>query len=112
MSNFISVCGINCEECDARIATEKDDNNLREQVAKKWRTEYNAQHITAEMINCTGCRIEGVKFGHCENCQIRKCAHEKGFSTCGECSELEKCETVDFVLKNVPNALANLKSIS
>jgi hypothetical protein len=44
-------------------------------------------------------------------CQIRNCAETKGFSTCGECNDLETCEIISGVLKAVPEALSNLKSL-
>ena len=111
MKKLISCCGLNCATCDARIATINNDNALREATAKKWRVEYHAEGITAEMINCTGCQAEGVKIGHWADCGIRICANTKGYSTCGECAELESCATVAFVLKAVPDALDNLKSL-
>ena len=46
----------------------------------------------------------------CEHmCEIRKCALEKGVSTCGDCSEIETCPTVGGILKNNLSALENLK---
>ena len=111
MKSLIACCGIDCETCDARIATAANDNNLREETAKKWREMFNAPDITADLINCTGCRTEGAKFTQCNVCEIRKCATEKGFNTCGDCGELEICQTVGFVLQYVPEAKANLTGI-
>jgi hypothetical protein len=108
MKQLIACCGIDCENCDARIATIANDDALREETAKKWSTMYESPEITAETINCTGCRAEGVKIGHWKDCEIRKCAQKKGFSTCGECGELDTCETVGFVLQHVPGAKENL----
>ena len=108
MKLLIARCGIDCENCDARIATITNDNNLREETAKKWREMFNAPDIAVESINCTGCRVDGVKFGHCTACEIRNCAEKKGFDTCGECEELETCQIVGFVLQNVPGAKDNL----
>jgi hypothetical protein len=65
-----------------------------------------------DMINCTGCREEGVKFSHCSECEIRKCSRSKGFKTCGDCSELENCAIVGNILQFVPDALTNLRSIN
>ena len=107
MGKVIACCGLDCATCDARIATLADDNELRAQTAEKWRVQYNAG-ITTEMINCTGCREEGVKFGHCSQCEIRKCADSKGYQTCGECEKLENCPTVQMVHQYVPDALGNL----
>lgn len=112
MNNLIACCGLNCETCDARIATINNDDALRETTAKKWQEEYGAKHITAELINCTGCRSEGVKFAHCNTCEIRKCVQSKGFETCGNCSEMADCKIVEFVHKAVPEAIENLKKLN
>lgn len=60
MNKLIGCCGLDCEKCDARIATIANDNALREKTAALW-TKLNGVMITPEMINCTGCRIEGAK---------------------------------------------------
>jgi hypothetical protein len=108
MKPLIACCGIDCENCNARIATLNNDNELREQTAKLWGEMYQAPHINAASINCMGCRSEGPVFDYCIVCEIRKCATAKGFATCGECSELDTCESVGYVILNVPEAKANL----
>jgi hypothetical protein len=112
MEKLIACCGLNCATCDARIATVANDNELRDQTAEKWKVQYNAQDISPEMINCTGCREDGVKFGHCEQCEIRNCVILKNFQTCADCDKLENCALVGNVLKYVPEALENLKSLN
>lgn len=57
MKQLIACCGLDCESCDARIATVNNDNQLREETARKWSVLNNAP-ITSEMINCLGCRTE------------------------------------------------------
>ena len=109
MKKFIAYCGLDCEACEARLATIKNDNDLRTEVAKKW-TELNGVEITAEMINCTGCRLEGVKTPFCDSlCPIRQCGMAKGFETCGDCSEMERCKKIGMIIKNNPNVLCNLR---
>ena len=67
--------------------------------------------ITAEMINCTGCRIDGVKTPYCQSlCPIRQCAMGKEIETCGKCSELESCEKIGAIISNNPSALEKLKN--
>ena len=61
MKSLIACCGIDCEKCEARIATIKNDCELKKKVAKKWSALNNISAITAEHINCMGCRTEGVK---------------------------------------------------
>ncbi len=108
MKQLIACCGIDCEKCDARIATLTNDNALREETARKWNEMNNITDITAESINCLGCRTDGVKCGYCAMCEIRACAMRWGFETCGRCIELDSCPTVAPVLENDPEARNNL----
>jgi len=112
MEKLISCCGLNCAGCEARIATMKNDDNLRKATAEKWRTAYNAPGLSPEMINCTGCREEGAKFNHCGECEIRNCVKAKGFETCGDCQEMETCVIVSGVHKYVPEARQNLRDLN
>lgn len=112
MKELIAYCGLDCEKCDARIATLNDDNVLREKTAKLW-SELNGIEITAQMINCVGCRVDGVKTPFCSSyCQIRKCARDKGFETCGNCPNIETCQTVRMLISNNPEAADNLRKSS
>lgn len=109
MNELIAYCGLDCEKCDARIATVNDDQALRQETARLW-AEANQAPITPEMINCLGCRVDGVKTPYCDSmCEIRKCAMEKGFETCAGCADMDSCETVAPVFANSEDALDNLK---
>lgn len=110
MKKYIAYCGLDCESCEARRATVNDDDSLRQKVAKEW-SELNSVEITPEMINCTGCRIVGVKTPFCESlCPIRQCAMGRDVETCGGCGEMNKCEKLGMITKNNAHALKNLKS--
>ena len=109
MKQLIACCGLDCESCDARIATVRNDNELRAKTARLWNELNNSSEITAEAINCMGCRTDGAKTVFCSDmCEIRKCASERGFDTCGECSELDNCLTVGAVFQHDPGAKSNL----
>ena len=109
MKKMIACCGLDCEKCDAYLATKNDDQALREKTAKKW-SELNNAVILPEHINCEGCRADGVKTFYCDSlCPIRKCAVGKGLETCGGCPDLDTCPTVGMVISNNPAALDNLK---
>ena len=111
MNKLIACCGLNCEKCDARIATINNDDKLREKTARLW-SEMNHVPITKDMIQCMGCREDGPKTPFCESmCKIRKCALKKGFATCGECADLLRCDTVAMVVSNNKDALQNLKNM-
>ena len=111
MNTFIACCGIDCTNCDARIATVNDNDDLRIKTAEKWNEIYNSSDITPKTINCMGCRTDGIKFSHCNECEIRKCVKSKGFETCGNCSEIDTCNIVGFIFKYVPEAKSNLLSV-
>ena len=81
MKQLIACCGLDCESCDARIATVKNDDELREKTAQKWSAMNNAPEITAATIN---------------------------FNTCGDCDELDSCQIVGAVLQHAPGARENL----
>ncbi len=109
MKKLIAICGLDCEKCNAWIATLNNDNSLREKTAHLW-SEINNVSITPDMINCTGCRTDGVKTPFCDSlCEIRKCAVKKAFSTCGDCKDMDKCETLSMIRDNNPDALKNIK---
>ena len=110
MNEYIAYCGLDCETCEARQATVNNDDELRIRIAKLW-SELNGVEITPEMINCTGCRIPGVKTPYCDSlCPIRQCAMKKQVETCGSCPEMKSCEKVGAILANNPEALGRLKN--
>ena len=109
MKPMIAFCGLDCEKCDAYLATIHDDQALREKTAKLW-SEWNHVEILPEDINCEGCRVDGKKTVYCDKlCEIRRCARKKGFETCGDCAGLETCPTAAMIISNNPDALKNLK---
>lgn len=109
MNDMIGYCGLDCEECDAYIATINDDENLRKRTARLW-AELNNAPILPEHINCEGCHRDGRKTYFCESlCRIRKCAIEKGFDTCGDCPSLETCDAMKNLIASTPSVLRNLK---
>ena len=110
MKKYIAYCGLDCESCEARRATVNDDDSLRQKVAKEW-SELNGVEITPEMINCVGCRIDGVKTPYCDSlCPIRQCAQERSVETCGACADMGSCKKLGMITENNADALENLKS--
>ena len=110
MKTLIACCGIDCENCDARIATVTGNEALRTATARKW-TAMNGIEIKPEYLHCMGCRTDGVKTSYCTDmCQIRACAARRGYATCGECAEVMTCPTVEPILKHQSDAIDNLLS--
>ena len=111
MNEYIAYCGLDCEACKARIATVNNDAELRQRVAKEW-SELNGVEITPEMINCTGCRIEGAKTPYCGSlCPIRQCALGRGVETCGACAEMENCKKLGAITEHNADAAARLRAV-
>ncbi len=110
MNAFIAYCGLDCESCEARLATVNDDDALRRKVAAQW-SALNGVEITPEMIHCSGCRIEGAKTPYCESlCPIRQCAAGKKVETCGSCREMRSCEKLAAITNNNAEALRRLEN--
>lgn len=111
MNKLIGCCGLDCEKCDARIATIANDNALREKTAALW-TKLNGIKITSDMINCTGCRIDGAKTPFCDKlCPVHNCVRENGLNTCADCSKMDDCPTLGRIAENSPFVLKNLNRL-
>lgn len=109
MDAYIAYCGLDCEKCEAFIATKNDDDDLRRKVARLW-SELNNVEITPEMINCDGCRIGGRKTPFCDSlCPIRQCALGRKVGTCGDCAEMDSCQKIMMVHFNNEEAKRNLR---
>lgn len=103
MEKMIAYCGLTCTECPTFLATKKNDDQQRDAVVKKWSKMFNMS-LSREDINCNGCKSEtGILFGHCSNCQIKKCCQEKGYETCASCEDYA-CDTLSGFLAFVPHA--------
>ncbi|MCX5782934.1 MAG: DUF3795 domain-containing protein [Elusimicrobia bacterium] len=107
---MIAYCGLECEGCNAFIATKNNDNALREKTAKEWSELYKAD-IKPQDINCAGCRSDGKKFHYAENlCEIRKCCAAKKLENCASC-ETFPCEKLNEFFKSAPQAKETLTVI-
>lgn len=110
MDNIIAFCGINCSECPAFIATQKNDDNERKKVAELWNKEFKA-NLEPKDINCLGCLIDSEQvFNYCTVCEIRKCGKGKKVKNCAHCVDYP-CELLNKFLANVPKAKVNLEEV-
>jgi len=107
---MIAKCGLVCSECPAYIATQKNDDVLRADTARKW-SEMFKSDIKPSDINCDGCQSESPRmFSYCSTCEIRICAREKKLATCASCPEYS-CKKLDEFLAQVPEARATLDGL-
>ena len=110
-NQMIGCCGLDCEACDARIATITNDDALRERTAALW-TQLNGVTITPDMIHCTGCRVAGAKTPFCDTlCPVHNCVREKELDTCGDCEQMDGCPTLGRIAADTPSVLERLKQL-
>lgn len=110
MEEMITYCGLDCLHCGALIATRADDDAMRAEVAALWAEEYGAV-IKPENINCDGCTSEGgIRYQHCEVCEIRKCGVAKGVLNCAYCDEYA-CSKLSKFFTMVPESKIKLDGI-
>ena len=91
MDKMIGYCGINCEKCEARIATIKDDDKMREEVSRKWCELFHTDIITPD--------------------KIKPCVTSKGYGSCAECAEIDSCTKLAAEIGNNEDARNNLKHL-
>ena len=88
MAKIQAYCGLDCGDCEAYIATQKNDRAGLEAAAKKWTEQFGAQNISAEMCICDGCPSgKRTSTAHAVNCAIRLCASARGVVTCAHCPD-------------------------
>lgn len=79
--SMLAYCCLECDKCDAYLATQNNDDALRAKVAKEWKME-------PEKINCNGCKKDNALF----NCEAKKCAIAKHLPTCAHCPDFPSCD--------------------
>ncbi len=86
MNQIVAFCGLDCTKCRGFIATQKDDYELRREVAESWSTEN--EKLKAEDINCDGCLPGGKRIlRFCHLCEVRKCGMARRVKNCAYCDE-------------------------
>ena len=108
MDRNIVYCGLDCAKCPVYITTKNNDEELRKKTAEQWGMD--VEKLYCEMCNCE----DGQVFEWCEQCPIRACARERGFTTCAECPDYpcdkmaeqhakypEQRETLDEIRKSL-----------
>jgi hypothetical protein len=112
LGRIIAYCGLDCSQCDGYRATQAGDVAAKEQVAARWRMEYNNPHVDAVYVTCDGCTAaDGRLGGHCSECDIRICGTSRGLGTCADCAGFETCEKLARFFGFVPAARETLMEL-
>ncbi len=87
----LSVCGLNCNECDMYKASHGDEK-CREEIAEWFKKKRNMT-LKVEQIRCEGCRGP-IEDNWSSDCKMMKCAKEKNLDFCFQCEDFP-CATVN-----------------
>ena len=114
--DFASPCGLYCGVCAIYIAHRDNNQKLKEGLVRLYQGGTagkgllpNSENLTTEDIRCNGC-LSNDRFMHCQQCEIRKCSQEKGYSGCHECDDFP-CQHIEHfpmsvgikvILRSVP----------
>jgi hypothetical protein len=97
---FASPCGLYCGVCAIYIAHRDNNQKLKEGLVRLYQggtagkgTLPNSENLKAKSIQCNGC-LSDIRFMHCQQCEIRACNQEKGYSGCHECDEFP-CQHIE-----------------
>lgn len=104
----VGCCGMDCDGCEARRATERRDAEALAAIASGLESAGRASFILPSRLRCTGCLTPGVKSVNCAECAIRECALENGVPHCGFCPDFP-CELGSAVWEAVPEYKHNLE---
>jgi hypothetical protein len=111
MAKILAYCGLDCGECEAYIATQKNDRAGLEATAKKWAEQFGAKNITAEMCICDGCSTgKRTSTAHAVTCGIRVCASAREVVTCAHCTDYG-CATLQQFFAFAPVLKEKLEAI-
>ena len=109
MEKMIACCGLVCTDCEAYIATQKNDDQKRKEIAEKWTRQFGHEMKPGD-INCVGCTAEGPHIGYCGMCQIRSCAQGKNVINCGWCADYS-CDKTEAFFKMAPACKSTLDAV-
>lgn len=111
MAKLQAFCGLDCGECEAYIATQKNDRAGLEEVARKWAAQYGKKDIRADMCVCDGCPSDKrTSTAHAATCGLRLCASSRGVETCADCPDYG-CATLQGFFAFAPVLKDKLEAI-
>lgn len=113
MNRIIAMCGLVCDDCVAFIATQKDDDEMRQKVVEAWSTE--GERLKLEDVDCDGCTKGKRLHSFCAVCDVRLCGLQRNIENCAYCNEFpcDKLEKLwgNFQTVSGEKAKANLEEI-
>ena len=98
MNEMIGYCGSNCHGCAIYLATREQDpkkkREMRVDIAWNIKEHYGWECKPEDVADCDGCKTETGRHFSGGDCQVRKCARDKGLENCADCNEYP-CEKLE-----------------
>ena len=98
--DLLSPCSLYCGVCAIHIAHRDNNLKLKERLVSLYQggtpgkgTLPNSDTLTVDDIHCRGC-LSDDQFMHCRQCDIRKCAQERGLEGCHQCDDFP-CDYIE-----------------
>jgi hypothetical protein len=110
MEQIVAYCGLICSECEAYKLTQANDVPGLEELAAKWRVEYNAPDMTVKDVTCDGCLATERLGSYCGMCEIRACGITHGVANCAHCTDYA-CARLSAFFEMAPPAREILEAI-
>jgi len=111
MAGLQAFCGLDCSECEAYIATQKNDRAGLEKAAAEWSAQFGRKDLTADMCVCDGCPSgKRLSTAHAATCALRTCASARKVQTCAHCPDYA-CETLNGFFAFAPALKDKLEAI-
>ena len=111
---MIAYCGLACNTCLIHLATLELDHlkqqSMRASIAQTCVKQYGMNLHVRDITDCDGCRTGERLFSGCANCEIRKCAMERGFESCAFCHDYA-CEKLRKHFEADPTARTRLNAL-
>ncbi len=113
MEQDLAYCGLLCRSCDIYLATREKvrsrQRQMRVEIARQIEKHYGWACKPEDVGDCDGCKAEGGRL-FCTDCQIRKCAMEKGIENCASCDDYP-CDAIEKLFTTDAGARERLDAI-
>lgn len=113
MDPLLGYCGLDCHGCPIHLATLESDevkkHEMRKEIARICNERYGLSLAAHEINDCDGCQSSRL-FVTCAQCEIRKCAMERGLASCAYCDRYA-CEKLKNMFDEEPRARQALERL-
>lgn len=107
---LIAACGLDCEECEIRLAS--GNRELASRISD-WFRRHDSPQVMPEDVRCSGCKGDRAKHWSADCWILLCCVDKKGLEFCYECQTFPCDKLNEWAKKDVRygHALSRLKEM-